>query len=74
MEIQTRAKIKEWGNSLGIGIPKDVIIKEGLKVNEDVMVSINRKQNLENFFGKLKGKKINPQKEKNEARKLWKMS
>ena len=31
MEIQTKAKIKQWGNSLGIVIPKDIVIKEDLK-------------------------------------------
>lgn len=73
MVIQTKSKIREWGNSFGIVIPKEIIIKEGLVANEQVIVSISRKQTLEDFFGKGKGKIKDAQKVKNEARKLWKM-
>jgi len=73
MIIQTKTKIREWGNSLGVIIPKEVIIKEGLRVNEQVIISINRKQTLEDFFGKGKGKIKDAQKAKDESRKIWKM-
>ena len=73
MVIQTKSKIRVWGNSFGIVIPKEIIIKEGLMANEQVIVSISRKQTLEDFFGKGKGKIKDAQKVKNEARKLWKM-
>ncbi len=74
MVIQTKTKIREWGNSYGIVIPKELVIKEGFKANDNVTVSINKKQNLEDFFGKGKGKVIDAQKEKDEARKSWKMN
>lgn len=74
MAIQTKTKIREWGNSYGIVIPKELVVKEGFKVNDNVTVSINKKQNLEDFFGKGKGKIIDAQKEKDEARKSWKMN
>jgi hypothetical protein len=74
MAIQTKTKIREWGNSYGIVIPKELVIKEGFKVNDCVTVSINKKKNLEEFFGKGKGKIKDVQKVKNEARKLWKMN
>lgn len=74
MVIQTKTKIREWGNSYGIVIPRELVIKEGFKVNDRVNVSINKKQNLEDFFGKGKGKIKDVQKEKNEIRKLWKMN
>lgn len=73
MAIQTKAKIREWGNSFGIVIPRELVIKEGIKVNDRVNVSIDKKQTLEEFFGKGKGRIKDTQKEKNEARKLWKM-
>jgi len=73
MVIQTKTKIREWGNSFGIVIPRELVIKEGFKANDCVTVSINKKQNLEDFFGKGKGKVIDAQKEKDEARKSWKM-
>lgn len=74
MEIQTKTRIKEWGNSLGIIIPNEIVIKENLQPQDEVIISISKKQNLSDFFGKGKGKIVDVQKEKNEARKLWKMS
>jgi len=73
MAIETKTRIREWGNSFGIVIPRELVIKEGFKVNDRVNISIDKKQNLEEFFGKGKGKIKNVQKEKDEARKLWKM-
>ncbi len=73
MTIQTKAKIREWGNSFGIVIPRELVIKEGIKVNDKVNISIDKKQTLENFFGKGMGKIKDTQKEKNDIRKLWKM-
>jgi hypothetical protein len=73
MKIQTKTIIREWGNSYGIVIPREVVIKEGFKVNDSVTINIEKKQNLEEFFGKGKGKIKDAQKEKDEARKLWKM-
>ena len=74
MVIHTKSKIREWGNSFGIVIPRELVIKEGIKVNDRVSIQIDKKQNLEEFFGKGKGKIRDAQKEKNEARKLWKMN
>ncbi|MEK6914867.1 MAG: AbrB/MazE/SpoVT family DNA-binding domain-containing protein [Nanoarchaeota archaeon] len=73
MEIKTKTKIREWGNSLGIVIPKEIVIKERLHTNDDVIVTISKKDTLEDFFGKLKNSKIDPQKMKNENRKIWEM-
>lgn len=68
--IQVKIKIKEWGNSLGIIIPNDIVVEENLKPNDEVFVSIDKKQNLEDFFGKLKST-FDPQKMKDESRKIW---
>ena len=73
MELETKAKIKTWGNSLGIVIPKEIVIKEDLQENDEVIVKISKKNTLEDFFGKGKGIKINSQKMKDESRKTWKM-
>lgn len=71
---QIKARIKEWGNSLGVTIPKEIVIKEELKPNDEITITISKKQILEDFFGRGKGKIKDAQKEKNEARKLWKMN
>jgi antitoxin component of MazEF toxin-antitoxin module len=73
MEIQTKVKIKPWGNSLGIIIPKDVVIKEELQENDEVTITINKKSTLIGLFGRGKGIKINTQKMKDEAREEWLM-
>ena len=57
--LQTKARIKEWGNSLGIIIPKEIVIKEELSPNDEVVITITKKDNIEDFFGKGKRLKIN---------------
>ena len=69
---QIKARVKEWGNSLGVTIPKEIVIKEELKPNDEITITISKKQVLEDFFGKLKTA-IDAQKMKDEARKAWKM-
>jgi len=71
MEIQTNVRIKQWGNSLGIVIPKEVAIREDLKENEDIVIIIKKKDNLSDLFGKGKGLKISAQKMKDAGRKIW---
>ena len=73
MVIQTKTRIREWGNSFGIVIPREIIIKEGFSKGEQVVVSIDRKRNLRDFFGKGEGRIKDVQKEKDEARELWGM-
>lgn len=74
MELQTRAKIKLWGNSLGVIIPKEIVMKEDIHENDEVIITITKKNTLEGFFGKGKGIKINTQKVKDEIRKEWMMN
>lgn len=74
MTIKAKTKIREWGNSLGVIIPNEIVIKEELKPNEEVIISIIKKENLKDFFGKGKHLKINSQKMKDEGRKIWKMN
>ncbi|MFA6022788.1 MAG: hypothetical protein WC781_01745 [Candidatus Pacearchaeota archaeon] len=72
MSIQTKVKVKEWGNSLGLIIPNEIVIKEDIQSNDEIIVTISKRNTLEDFFGKA-NKKLDAQKMKNEARKIWKM-
>ena len=76
MEVQTKARIKLWGNSFGVVIPKEVVIKENLQENDEVIFSISKNNTLKGFFGKGKNKglKISTQKMKDELRKEWPMN
>lgn len=74
MIIQAKTKIKEWGNSLGVIIPNEIVIKENLKPHEEIVITITKKETLEDFFGKGKKLKIDAQKMKDDGRNIWKMN
>jgi len=54
--IEHETKLKAWGNSIGIVIPKEEIKKEGLHVDQKVKVVITPVKTLKvkDIFGKLK--------------------
>jgi len=57
--VVVETKLKKWGNSLGLIIPKEVIDKENLKEEEKVrviLVNKNSSKVLRETFGMLKGK------------------
>ncbi|MEK6825368.1 MAG: AbrB/MazE/SpoVT family DNA-binding domain-containing protein [Nanoarchaeota archaeon] len=69
MEITTR--LKRWGNSVGIIIPAEMLREKGLKEEEEVIISVEKKKGIRYLFGSLKHAKIDAQKVKDELRKEW---
>jgi len=63
---------KRWGNSLGIIIPKDVVEREHINENEEVLVDIKKRHVAREFFGILPGWKRQTQALKDEMRRGWK--
>ena len=60
-EIKT--ELRQWGNSLGLIIPKDIAKRERLKPRQSVTVLLVKKNNvLKETFGTMKNWKINTQK------------
>jgi hypothetical protein len=56
--IETEAQVREWGRSVGIVIPREAVIKEKIKVGDNVRILIKKKSNpLKETFGILKLKK-----------------
>ena len=56
--MEVEAKVRKWGRSFGIVIPKDKIKKEGIKENETVRLFIGKKTNvLKETFGTMKLKR-----------------
>ena len=51
----TEAKIKQWGNSLGLVIPKEIVKLEDLNEGDIVKVEISKEKRVD-AFGILKGK------------------
>ena len=48
-------KTKQWGNSIGIIIPKEVAKEKGIKAEEDVLVEIEKKSQLKTVLQELSG-------------------
>jgi len=57
MAVLLETKTKKWGNSLGVIIPSEVVVREKLKENEKVELLLVRDSRvLKETFGALKGK------------------
>ena len=55
-------KLREWGNSIGVVLPKEELKKEHLKAGDEIEIVVRRKTNpLREAFGKLKFKKSTEQ-------------
>ncbi|MBI1970414.1 hypothetical protein HYS47_01575 [Candidatus Woesearchaeota archaeon] len=67
----TDAKVKAWGNSMGIIIPRWIIDEELIEVGDDVVIEVHKKKKLKDLFGTLRDWKIDSQKMKDELRKGW---
>ena len=54
--IEYETKLKSWGNSIGVIVPKEKITQENLKENQVVRVMLYKKKMLrvKDIFGKLK--------------------
>ena len=67
----TSARLKNWGSSLGIVIPKRIIKEKNLRAGEEILIDIKKKKTIKEVFGSLKNWKIDAQKMKDELRKEW---
>ncbi len=55
-------KTKQWGNSIGVIIPKEVVNTLKIKPEETILIKVERKENpLKELFGTLKSKKSTEQ-------------
>lgn len=61
--IMSKSKLKRWGNSFGVVIPKEMVEKEGLKEGEEVQVSVTKTSDVRHLFGKYQFKNLQKQKE-----------
>lgn len=69
--VLVKGRIREWGNSLGIVIPREKIEEAGLVKDQEVTMDLKAENPLKAVFGILKDKKIDAQKAKDELRKEW---
>lgn len=61
--MQTKSKLKRWGNSYGVVVPKEIVEKEGLKEGELVEISVRRAADVRRLFGRYPFKDLQAQKE-----------
>ena len=68
--METLATARKWGNSVGITIPPEVLAKEKIQPNDQVVVSVRKVTPIIELFGTFKTKK-SAQQIKDEMRKGW---
>lgn len=52
--LEVKAKVREWGRSLGIVLPKEATKEEGIRKDDAVTLLISKKSNsLKETFGTL---------------------
>ena len=69
-------KAKKWGNSIGIIVPRDIIIKEQIKPNDTILIEIKKElkvKDLMEIAKKVKQKKFDTEKIMKESKDMWGM-
>jgi len=66
----TKSKVKRWGNSLGVVLPKTLVEEEGLREGEEVEVTVRKTSDVSSLRGKYPFKDL--QHEKDEMKRGWK--
>jgi antitoxin component of MazEF toxin-antitoxin module len=61
---------RKWGDSIAVILPSDVVKKEGIAPLDNIIVGVEREDDISDFFGKLKTEKT-AQELKDESRKGW---
>ena len=64
-----RTVMRKWGNSLGVVIPREEALKEGLHENDEVEIVIRKAVDIRQLFGKYKFRELQSLKE--ELREGW---
>lgn len=73
MATMIKGKLKKWGNSFGLIIPKDIVDSEGFKENQEIEIMLVKKNRnvLKETFGTLKFKKTTEQMMRETDRELY---
>jgi antitoxin component of MazEF toxin-antitoxin module len=67
--VQAKSKLKKWGNSYGVVVPREIVEKEGLREGEIVEISVRKAAEIERLFGRYPFKDL--QSQKDAMRKGW---
>ena len=70
--LEVEAKVRKWGRSFGVVIPKEKIREEGIKENETIKLFIAKRTNvLKETFGTFKFKKSTDEMMREIDKELW---
>ena len=70
--IEVETKVRKWGRSFGVVIPKEKIKEEGIKENETIRLFIGKKKNvLKEVFGTFKFKKSTEEMLRESDKECW---
>jgi antitoxin component of MazEF toxin-antitoxin module len=64
-------KVRRWGNSLGVVLPKELVESERIRENENVSIEVKKETSIKDLFGSVRFRKT-AQEIKDDARKGWK--
>lgn len=67
---EVAVKVKEWGNSFGVVLPRQFVKAAGIEIGDEVVVS-QKKADIKPLFGLLKETTKTAQELKDEMRKSW---
>jgi antitoxin component of MazEF toxin-antitoxin module len=67
--VQAKARLKKWGNSLGVVIPKEAADKNGLRAGQEVEIRLTKLSDITRLRGKFPIEDL--QEAKEEMRKGW---
>jgi len=70
--MAVEVKLKQWGNSMGIILPIELIKQKQLKENDTILVEVSKPADLSNIFGIIKRRKLSGQEAKDIAKSGWK--
>ena len=70
--LEVKAKVREWGRSLGVVLPKEAAREENIRKDDTITLLITKKSNaLKETFGKLKFKRSTEEILKGSDRESW---
>lgn len=69
--VEIEARTRKWGSSIGVVLPKDVVEEVGIKLNETIVLEVNKRPLVKEFFGKFPKWKKPTQRIKDEMRAGW---